>query len=209
MFENLATISVLNFFDLKVDCHKLVKKTKLINKKYLLKSFSKLLNEQEFAKVYMAWDDEKLYFFFDIKHPYTKVSQEFRRSDSIEIFVDTRSLKTKGYITKFCHHFVFFASDVKGYKAMEVTRFRTDDMHKLCDPSHFRVESIIKPKSYMVDIEIPKHCLVGFNPLEINYFSFTYRINRYGWLPQNFSVSSQEHVIEKSPYLWAKINLKN
>ena len=91
---------------------------------------------------------------------------------------------------------------------MEVTRFRSDDMHKLCDSKELIVESIIKPKTYMLNIEIPSSSLFGFNPSEIDYLSFTYKINRYEALPQHFSVSSIEHVIEKSPHLWAKLNFK-
>ena len=155
----------------------------------------------------MAWNEKSLFFIFDIKTGFSKANIDFRRGDSVEIFVDTRSLKTKGYITKFCHHFVFFAQEVKGYKAFEVTRFRTDDMHKICDPKDLLVEAIIKPKSYMLNIEIPSFCLFGFIPSEINYLSFSYRINRYESDPQNFNICSNEHVIEKSPHLWAKINL--
>ncbi len=206
MYENLPSLKVLNFFDLNVDCYKLSTKPKLLNKKYLIKSFCSLLDESEFAQVYMAWSESGLYFIFDVNLAFTKVSSEFKKSDSIEIFIDTRSLKTKGYITKFCHHFVFFAQEIKGYKAVEITRFSTDDMHKLCDPKDLIVESIIKPKSYMLNIEIPSSCLVGFNPSEIKYLSLTYRINRFDSSSQHFSLSSIEHNIEKSPHLWAKFN---
>lgn len=208
MYENLPGLKVLNFFDLKIDCYKLLAKTKLLNKKYLLKSFCDLLNEEEFAKVYMGWSEKGLFFVFDVKTGFIKTSADFRKGDSIELLIDTRSLKTKGYITRFCHHFVFFPSDVKGQRKMEVTRFRFDDMHKLCDPENLELHSIVKPKSYMLNVEIPALCLVGFNPVEINYLSFTYRINRYEGSAQHFSVSSLEHNIEKSPHLWAKFHLK-
>lgn len=209
-FENFPNIKLLNFFDVGIELEKYLSKAKLLSKKYLLNSFSSLLNEEEFAKVYMAYDLKGLYFIFDIKTPFTKAFfPEYLRGDSIEIFIDTRSLKTKGYITKFCHHFVFFAEDIKSYKAREITRFRADDMHTLADPKDLKVESFIHPKSYMLDIFIPASSLTGFNPLEINYFSFTYKINRYQMPAQNFCLSSLEHNIEKSPHLWAKMNLKN
>ncbi|NGX34754.1 MAG: hypothetical protein K1060chlam1_01108 [Candidatus Anoxychlamydiales bacterium] len=207
-FENFPNIKILNFFDINIDLEKYVSKAKLFSKKYVLKSFSSILNEEEFAKIYMAYNEKGLYFIFDVKTPFTKAFfPEYQRADSIEVFIDTRSLKTKGYITKFCHHFVFFAEDIKGYKAREITRFRADDMHAICGSKDLKVDSIVKPKSYMLDIHIPSFCLTGFNPIDINYLSFTYRINRYQMPPQNFSVSSNEHVIEKSPHLWAKMNL--
>ncbi|NGX41291.1 MAG: hypothetical protein KR126chlam4_01130 [Candidatus Anoxychlamydiales bacterium] len=207
--ENFPSIKILNFFDIFVDLEKYKSKAKLLSKKYLLKSFSSLLNEEEFSKVYMSYDEKGLYFIFDVKVSFTKAFfPEYQRADSIEVFIDTRSLKTKGYITKFCHHFVFFAEDIKGYKAREITRFRQDDMHTLADPKDLKVDSIIKPKSYMVDIHIPNFCLTGYNIADINYLSFTYKINRYQMPAQNFCVSSNEHRIEKSPHLWAKMNLK-
>jgi hypothetical protein len=208
MFENLPNLKVLNFFNLDIDCLKLSSKVKLFNKKYFLKSFSSLLGQEEFAEVYIAWNEKGLYFIFDVKEPFTKVASEIKKSDSIEILVDTRCLKTKGYMTKFCHHFVFFPQEIKGYKGEEITRFTGDDIHKLCDPKNLIVESIIKPKSYMLNIEIPSNCLVGFNPKEIECFSFTYRINRSDKPPQDFIVSSLEHNIEKSPHLWAKFSFK-
>jgi hypothetical protein len=209
IYENLPSLKALNFFNLNIDCYKFLTKPKILNKKYLIKSFCLLLDEEEFAQVYMAWDEKGLYFIFNVNHPFTKASLELKKSDTIEIFIDTRSLKTKGYITKFCHHFIFFAQEVNGHKGMEITRFSGDDIHKLCDPKELIIESIIKPKSYMLNIEIPSICLVGFNPLEIDYLSFTYRINRFDDASQHFSLSSLEHSIEKSPHLWAKIILKN
>lgn len=208
MYENLPNLNVLNFFNLNIDCFKFSTKPKLLNKKYLIKSFCSLLEEEEFAQCYMAWAEKGLYFIFDINHPFTKATSEFKKSDSVEIFIDTRSLKTKGYITKFCHHFVFFAEEVDSHKGMEVTRFSSDDMHKLCDSKDLIVESIIKSKSYLLNIEIPATCLVGFNPQEINQISLTYRVNRFEAPCQDFSISSKEHNIEKSPHLWAKFSFK-
>ncbi|NGX28296.1 MAG: hypothetical protein K940chlam1_00471 [Candidatus Anoxychlamydiales bacterium] len=213
--ENFPNLKILNFFDLKVDCNKLDSKAKLlINKKYKLPSFSSMLEEDDAAKVYMSWSEKGLFFIFDVKANMedantSKLSiQDYKRADSIEIFIDTRSLKTKGYITKFCHHFVYMPQDIKGYRAKEITRFRLDDMHELSDAKDLKVDSIVKPKGYILNIEIPHFSLFGFNPHEINYLSFSYKINRYQMYPIHFNVSSFEHNIEKSPHLWAKMDLK-
>ncbi len=209
IFENFPNIKILNFFDIAIDVEKYRSKAKFFSKKYLLRSFSSLLDEEQFAKVYMAYDKKGLYFIFDVKTTFTKAFfPDYRKGDSVEIFIDTRSLKTKGYITKFCHHFVFFPEDVKGYKAREITRFRAEDMHVIADPKDLKVDSIIKPKSYMLDIYIPDFCLTGFDLADIDHLSFTYKINRYQMPAQHFCVSSNEHQIEKSPHLWAKLNLK-
>jgi len=206
MFEKLSALKALNFFDLKIDCYKLASKTRLLNKKYLLKSFCSLLNEEEFAKVYMGWNEKGLFFLFDVKNIVSRVNLNHRQSDSVEIFIDTRSLKTKGYITKFCHHFVFFPEVIDGIFGKEITQFRSDDTHPLCSSKDLIVDSMVKPRSYILNIEIPYFCLFAFNPKEVNYLSFTYRINRPNMPPQHFCISSIEHSIEKSPHLWATIS---
>ncbi len=55
--------------------------------------------------------------------------------------IDTRDLKTSGYNTKFCHHFYFLPEKIDGIQCGEVTRFRTEDTHELCDPQFLQVES--------------------------------------------------------------------
>ncbi len=210
MFENISKINVLNFFDIKTDIEKYVSKIKLINNKNLLANTSKFLNEDEFAKVYMTWDMAGLYFHFDVKHPFTKSTYpEVKRGDSIEVFVDTRNLKTQGYLTKFCHHFVFMAEAVQKTKGKEITRFRSDDMHKICNFDVLEVDSKISKTGYLLDVFIPKEALFGYDPSNYKTIGFTYRINRYLEPAQHFSVSSLEHNIERSPHLWASMGLKN
>ena len=207
MFENLPHINGLNFFDLRLESHKLKGKN-LVNKKYLMPNLGKYFSQEDFASIYFAYTDESLNFYFDVKHSFTKAEfPEYRRADSIEIFIDTRSLKTKGYLTKFCHHFVFFAKEVSGYFGKEVTRFKLDDMHNLADEKNLVAESIIKPSSYILNIEIPKKALFGFDPNDTKHISFTYRINRYQDLCQSFNVDTKCNKIEKNPFLWPKFDL--
>ena len=63
------------------------------------------------------------------------------RGDGIELFFDTRDVKTSGYNTRFCHHFFFLPEAVDGHQAGELTRFRTEDVHDLCDPNELKIKS--------------------------------------------------------------------
>ncbi|MBN2478826.1 MAG: hypothetical protein JXA94_01220 [Parachlamydiales bacterium] len=210
MFDNISSIKALNFLDLKISVNKITSLSMLINKNNLLPSFEKFLNQEKFADVYMAFSKDGIYFYFEVSHPFSKINfEEYRRGDSVEIFIDTRSLKTQGYITKFCHHFVFFPEEKKGHQAKEVTKFRIDDMHKIADPNDFIVSSKIKPQSYFIEAFLPNKVLFGFNLNERNNISFCYRINRYLQPAQTFNISLDEHIIEKSPHLWAEISLKD
>ncbi len=207
-FENVEPISLLNFLDISFDLKHLDSKAKLVSKKYILPSLSKYQSEDEFAQAYGAWDNKNLYFHFLIKHPFTKsVYPEVRRGDSIELFLDTKNLKTKGYITKYCHQFVFFPEEVQSIQVKEITRFRMDDMHKLQDCKNFNVISKINKDSYFLEIEMPLSSLFGFDIQNAKVLGFTYRINRYIEPSQHFAISSNEYVIERNPYLWATMNL--
>ena len=66
MFEYFPKIKVLNFFDVSINCKKLVDK-KVALRKYLLPSFSKYLNQEDFAKVHMAYKASGLFFHFEVK----------------------------------------------------------------------------------------------------------------------------------------------
>lgn len=204
MFEEITSFSALSCFDLSIDVLFLKEKTLKIknSKKYLLMNTDFYLNEKSFANVYFAWKNDGFYFLFDIKQKFIESGRDFRKKDSIEIFLDTRNVKTKGHITKFCHHFVFFPIEVDGLLAKEITRFKVDDFHE--PAKDFDVKTTFEKNSYFLNIFIPKESIYGFN-VE-NKMGFSYRINRFEKEAQNFSVSN-EYAVEKNPYFWATVNL--
>ncbi len=212
--EDLSPITPVNFFQLAVKCRKLEGKgqfpalTPKIAKSYLLPSTSALCNEENFADVSMGWDEEGLEFL-------VQVSKEFEEArlpdvsigDSIEFFIDTRDVKTSGYNTRFCHHFFFLPEAVDGRQAGEITHFRTEDQHPLCDPSELRVKSVFKNGAYHVHCRIPKICLVGYDPKQFDRIGFSYRINRPYWESQHFSVVTADYQLEQQPSLWSSMRL--
>lgn len=203
MFEELPSLSFLQFFAFCCDCH--YSKKFGLGEKFLLPSLSELSSEESFSKVFVAWNEENVLIelFFDV--PFQEVNfTDFRKGDSVEIFIDTRNLKKNGYVTKFSHHFVFFPDSVYG---KELTKFRMDDAHLLADPAFFKVKSRFKKNSYSMNIEIASKALFGFDPENFKEFGFTYRINRFNGLPQFFVLSSEEFNIEKHPDLWSTMKV--
>ena len=81
-------------------------------------------------------------------------------------------------------------------------------MHALCHPEDLHVEPNVEEDGYSLSIEIPSHCLHGYDPLSFSRIGFTYRINRTGGLPQHFAVSSEEYTIEQHPSTWGTLNLQ-
>jgi hypothetical protein len=207
LFEDLPGLSPVQFFGLACDCP-FVRGTVKPEKSLLLPSTSDLLDEESFADVYCGWNLEKLGFYVAVHRPFQRIGEgDFRRGDSVELFIDTRDLKSKGVVSRFCHHFVFFPALTQNFFGREMTRFRNEDMHPLCHPEDLQIQADVDADSYRLSIEIPSHCLHGFDPLSFPKIGFTYRINRADGPPQHFAVSSEEYTIEQHPATWGTLKL--
>ncbi len=197
MEENLDHISPIlpiDFFSAQIDLFEVEKG--MLKKKHALPDFSDLLSEERFADVAMGWEQKGLHFAIDVNHL-------FADGDSVELFIDTRDLKTAGFLTRFCHYFL-----IEGSTAQEITTFRTDDKHELCDSSLIEVKNTSQKRSYSLTIFIPADCLHGYDPSSFDRLGFTYRINRSGGHPQHFVLSSDTFAIEKEPSLWSSLLFK-
>lgn len=210
MFEQVPPLSVLSFFNLHVKCHYVEASASVITeKKYKLPSTCNYLQEEEFAKVFIGYNEQKILLHVEVDKPFEECHlNEFRKGDSLELFFDTRDLKDKEIISQFHHHFVFFLTDQQKGMAREITRFRTDEIHPICDPKDLKLQGYFGAKSYRLDIEILSGALHGYDPSQFQRLGFTYRINRKGKEPQHFSVSSNESKIEQHPSLWASLTLE-
>jgi hypothetical protein len=220
MFDNdnqeFVPITPINFFQISADCmhaaHGKEKAFPFLTKqnfqKYLLPDTSGLCSEESFAQVAVAWHEDGLEAFVNIDYPFKRAFYpEVDRGDSVELFIDTRDVKTSGFNTRFCHHFFFLAEGVEGHIAGEITRFRTEDTHPLCDPTDLKVKSLCQHSSYCLHIFIPSHCLYGYDPEQFNRLGFTYRINRSEGFSQHFSVVTDDYQIEQQPSLWGSLRL--
>jgi len=176
--------------------------------KYALPSFSALMGEESFADWSVGWSTEGLAFDVLIQKPFEEaVYPEITKGDSVEIFIDTRDVKTSGFNTRFCHYFYFFAEPIEGRQKGELTHFRTEDAHPLCLPEDLVLEAELSSKSYRLKIFIPAECLVGYDPNEFNRMGFSYRVNRTKEPPQHFLTDSKEFTLEQQPSLWTSIKL--
>ncbi|NGX37319.1 MAG: hypothetical protein K1000chlam2_00473 [Chlamydiae bacterium] len=190
--DQLSAMLPIDFFSMSLD----LKKAPL-GKRHLLPDFSELLFENSFAKVFMGWSEKGLAFEM-------VVDKAFEEEDRIELFIDTRDLKSAGFLTKFCHHFM-----IEGTSAREVTAFRTEDRHELCDPEKIEVKGDFRTARYTLNILIPSECLHGYDPKAFDRLGFSYRINRVGGDPQHFTLSSDYLMIEKQPSLWSSLQMRD
>lgn len=178
-------------------------------KPFLLPHAEFLLGEEIFADVALWYNLEGVHLSIMVHKAFEDVSfPQVTEGDSVELFFDTRDLKEIGSIHKFCHHFIFLPKEVGGMVACEMTKFRADDSHPLCDPKLLELETIFSKRSYEMKMLIRKEALYGFDPMSVSKMGFAYRINRKGAPPQHFTVSSVDYALEKYPSLWASLKLK-
>jgi len=202
LLEELPALNPSEFFSLGGKLH--YSKTSSSSKKFMLPEMSGWLAEEGFATVALSWNETGISVHVHVKKPFESASYpKYSEGDAVELFFDTRDLKTAGFATRFCHQFFFLPQAVQGVVAGEVSHFRSEDSHPLCDPLDLQVTSEMGKKDYTMQIFIPAHCLHGFDPSLFEKIGFTYRIHRYKGQPQHFALSSQHFSLEQHPRLWA------
>lgn len=206
--ERPFSLNPTNFFAMAADCPRLKKGNFPTLRDYPLPDTTSLCDEYTFAQAAMGWNEDGLGFFFNMDQAFTKATfPDVTRGDSIELFIDTRDLKSAGFNTRFCHHFYFLPEAVEGNQYGEITRFRTEDRHEYCDPQLLQVEVEKRRSSYTMKIFIPTQCLYGYDPKQFDRLGFTYRINRASGKPQHFSIVTEEYQIDQHPAYWASLTL--
>lgn len=177
-------------------------------KGYLLPDTSVLCCEEHFAEVSLGWNKEGLCALICVDQPLSRtIYPEIQQGDSVELFIDTRDIKTSGYNTRFCHHFYFLPEAFEGHQAGEITRFRTEESHSHCDPTLLKVKTLATKSGYSMQIFIPTECLHGYDPEQFNRIGFTYRINRPNGQSQHYTALTNEYRIEEQPSLWSSLKL--
>lgn len=207
--DGTPALTASSYFAIVTNCyhHTPINKKELAGK-YLLPDLSSLCQEESFANISLAWSQEGIEAQIKVKSPIRQVFYPaIDRGDSVELFFDTRDVKTSGWNTAFCHRFFFLPQPVDDVNAGENTHFRTEEMHELCNSNELQVEVTSTKNSYTLYIFIPSICLHGYDPAQFNRLGFTYRINRYGGTPQHFSAVSADYAIEQQPSLWSSLKL--
>lgn len=210
MFENqFFSLHPIQFFALSCDCYYLPKKeVDLSRSPHVLPSTEDLTCEEQFAKIAIGWNEEGVAVQVMVNQPARGSSYpDLEKGDSVELFFDTRDLKSAGFNTRFCHHFFFLPQPVEGVAKGEKTHFRTEDLHPLCDPERLSCQTQLKRNQYLMKIFIPSQCLYGYDPKQFDRLGFTYRLNRYQGEPQHFAVVSQDYQIDQQPSLWGSMKL--
>jgi len=212
ILEHLIPLHPVDFLAISCDVLQMKGRRETpLAKEYLLPDLSSLHGDENFGEVAIAWSEKGIALTLWIKQPLVHIDfPNFRRGDSVELFFDTRDVKTAKFLTRYCHHFYFLPEPFENAEAPpqagEITRFRNEG-HELADPSLFYFSTVKEKKSYSLHLFIPSFALFGYDPLQFDRLGFTYRINRFYGDPQYFSVAEDDFSIEQTPALWASLRL--
>jgi len=211
--NEFSGLNPIHFFHLQGECRhtdkqKLPDFNSKAGKRFILPDTSSITGEELFADLALAWNEEGLSCRVEVNQaPLQSTFPNPERGDSVELFIDTRDVKTSGFNTRFCHHFFFLAEAVNTCQAGEATHFRTEDAHPLCDPKMLQISSHKTARNYRMEIFIPSQCLIGYDPSNFNRIGFTYRINRPDGPSQHYCVTSENYQIHQQPSLWSSLKL--
>jgi hypothetical protein len=210
--ENFVPITPVNFFQIQTECYYLESDFSKLSgsklKKYLLPNTSALCYETPFAEVGIGWNPKGIEVSAAMSQPFVRSNfPNIIQGDSLELFFDTRDVKTAGFNTRFCHHFYFLPTEIEGHSKGEITKFRTEDNHELCDAADLKLIPVLKKMSYTLQIFIPAHCFFGYDPEQFDRLGFAYRINRSSGRSQHFCVVSEDFQLEQQSSLWSTLKL--
>lgn len=208
--ETMPSLSPLEFFALEgeIGYAKVAPSLKILRRSFLLPDLTSWLGEEKFADLSLAWNETGIFAAVFVDKPFEEASYpRFSEGDAVELFFDTRDLKSAGFATRFCHHFLFLPEPIQEIQAQEITHFRTEETHPLADAADLGISTTFYKKSYELNLFIPAHCLHGFDPHTFERIGFTYRIHRLKRSPQHFALSSQHFSLEQHPRLWASFKL--
>jgi len=202
--HDVPPLSPMHFFRMNAE----IRQGKKASKKYLPDT-SNLLGEEQFAEVGVSWERAGLYVHLHASKKFEEASYpKYTEGDAFELYIDTRDMKDSGFPTRFCHHFLILPQEVQGIRALELTRFRTEDSHPLCDPHKIEISFSAGSRDYFLDIFLPADILHGYDPDSFDRLGLTYTVHRPKHGSQNFSVSSHYVTIAQNPSLWASCRLE-
>lgn len=177
-------------------------------KKRPLPDLSLFFGGESFATFWLTWSPRGLRGTVEVSSPFQgPCSLDFRKKESIELFVDTRKETKTTIVNRFCHHFVFLPEMVDGIGAFETTKIRFEESRPLASSELLLVSTRLRKSGYEMEIEIPKEALCGYDPESVTTLGIGYRVNRLRGLSQCFPLPFPHFSLEKHPDLWASAPL--
>lgn len=190
MFESMIAFNSSSFFTFGFSLHQV--KSRQLTKSHRLPRLDEWMGEEGVCEVYLGWSVDGLAL------KVACADGTLLEEGTFELMIDTRDVKNASATHRFCHHFSFNCEEGR-----EVTRFRSEDAHPLCDPTLLELEC---KKKEMV-VWIPKEALVGYEPSSFDRMGLAYQLSAQGEILQQLPLSSRDVVLDKHPGRWAAAHL--
>jgi hypothetical protein len=179
---------------------------------YLVPDLGFLEDMPRVADVYMAWNEEGLYFGVEVRKRKAVRSDYARHwvGDSFQVWIDTRDVKTAHRAGRYCHQFNCLPAGGPGenqpvVKPTQIDRAR--ERWNMPDPDTLPIASHITDRGYTLETAIPAHALTGYDPDEFPRIGFTYYLNNSEWPPQWWSAGRDLRVY-LDPSTWGTAVLR-
>jgi hypothetical protein len=163
--------------------------------RYLLPDIGQLDEEENWAPVWMAWNEEGLYIacLVDEKeHPPKCNPSAFWKSDNLRLMTDMRDTRTIKRASRFCQQFFFMPTGGGGdgkhavAGAAKIHRAQVDA--PLARPGDLRVASKVTDDAWALEAFIPASVLAGFDPAEHRRIGLYYMLEDSEWGQQYLTV---------------------
>ena len=147
---------------------------------YLVPDLMSVDGERPFAPVYMAWNEQGLYFGWQVKgkSSYKIDPRNYWRADCLEVWIDTRDLKGAGRANRYCHHFYFLPGGSgpggRAPIARQTTVDRAREQAPPCPEESIDAGLRRLKRSYQMEVHLPAEGLNGFQPGEFDRLGLNY-----------------------------------
>ena len=168
------------------------------DEKYMAPSLVELEDDEPFADVYWAWNEDGLFVAFDVPNrrgPLRCDPTQWWKKDGVRICVDTRDARDIKRATRFCHF--FYVLPVGGGPKHKQPIVGQHRMSRAKEPSpqvdvtRIRVAAQVRRNGYSLEMAIPASCLNGWDPVEHRRIGVFHKIKDTCRGSQHLTVSDE------------------
>lgn len=157
------------------------------------------LEEQEpFADVYWAWNNDGFFAAFDIPNRPGKPQsdpQKWWQKNGLRLCIDTRDTRDNKRATRFCHFFYLLPTGggadgnapIVGTHRMS----RAKEPPPAIDTSLIRIASHLTRNGYSLEVALPSTCLDGWDPSEHPRIGIFYKVRDSHFGSQHLTVDDE------------------
>lgn len=154
--------------------------------------------ETAIADVFGAWNEDGLYFGFDVPNRPAPVQcdpKSWWKMDGIRVCVDTRDTRSNKRATRFCH-FIYAlpiggGSDESAPVVGQHRMSRSKEPPPSMDLDQVRIASHVLKRSYSMELAIGAQAMAGFEPHDHPRIGLFYKVRDTQLGNQNLTVSDE------------------